>query len=150
MLNIASSEFALLLRSVLDRGGSLKFETRGSSMSPFIRDSDWVTTAPLGRRAVRLGDIVACVVSENERPIIHRVVSRKNGCYLIKGDRTASADGHAYAEDIIGRVTVVERNDRKVMLGLGPERVMIAILSRVGLLRLLGPLGRLVRFLGGR
>ena len=50
---------------------------------------------------------------------------------------------------ILGRVTRIERAGRRVRLGLGPERALIAVLSRRGLLRPLGlrigPLLRLLR-----
>ncbi len=149
MLKISGFELSQLLQAVLSRGGELKFQASGSSMSPFIKGSDWVTISPFRRSFPRLGDVVACIHPEKKKLIIHRVVGRRNGCYLIKGDRTAPIDCRARKEDIIGRVKSVERNHRKIAVGLGPERVVIAFFSRLGLIGLFGPLGRLVKILAG-
>ena len=46
----------------------------------------------------------------------------------------------------MGRVTRVERNGKEIFFGLGPERFLIAFLTRRGLLfPLLYPLWRMVR-----
>jgi hypothetical protein len=57
----------------------------------------------------------------------------------------ANADPVASPEDLLGRVTRVERGGRRVRLGLGVERLPIAWLSRVGLLRVLARLKERLR-----
>jgi hypothetical protein len=73
------------------------------------------------------------------------VLSVKGGNFLIQGDNMPEKpDGMIPREAIVGLVTRVERDSRRVRLGLGPERFLLALLSRYGLLaairRYAGPL----------
>jgi hypothetical protein len=131
-----------LMGAVLARGAAFRFCARGWSMAPFIRDGDVITVSPLGRDLPRAGEVVAFVRPEGGNLVVHRAVARRGTALLIQGDGVAEyRDGVIPAENLVGRVTCVEREGRKVCLGLGPERAAIAWLSRA---RLLIPLwGRL-------
>jgi hypothetical protein len=111
-------------------------------MAPFIRDGDVITVSPLGGAPVRLGEVVAFLHPVAKKLVVHRVITRRDTAMLIQGDGIADGpDGLVSLERVLGRVTCVERAGRPVWLGLGPERVMIAWLSRA---RLLIPLGTLL------
>jgi hypothetical protein len=128
-----------LMRAVLDRDAAFRFRARGWSMAPFIRDGDVITVAPLQGALPRVGEVVAFVRPGAENLVVHRVVARRGTASLIQGDAVAAyKDGAVPVENLLGRVTRVEREGRDVWLGLGPERVAIAWLSRA---RLLIPLG---------
>jgi len=73
---------------------------------------------------------------------VHRLVGRASGGWVTRGDGAPAPDEPAALQDVLGRVAEVERAGRRVRLGLGPERVCIALLSRFGLL---GPLVRAYR-----
>jgi len=124
-----------LLRAVLDRGAPFRFEAPGFSMSPFVRDGDAITVSPLSDAAPRLGDVVAFIRPETGKLVVHRVVGKQDGAFLIQGDNAEETDGPVPAANVLGRATRVERNGKKVYLGLGPERCLIAFLTRRGLLR---------------
>ena len=124
-----------LLRAVLERGQPFRFEAPGFSMSPFIQDSDAITVAPLSGAAPHLGDVVAFIRPETGKLVVHRVVGKQDGAFLIQGDNAEEMDGLVPAANVLGRVTRVERDGKKVYLGLGPERYLIALLSRWGLFR---------------
>jgi len=104
-------------------------------MSPFIRDGDVVTVSPCPRDTMGLGDVVAFVQPCSGRLAVHRVVGRGRDSWRIRGDNTPEADGWIGHDDILGRVTRVERAGKRVRLGLGPERVLIALFSRRGWLQ---------------
>jgi hypothetical protein len=54
---------------------------------------------------------------------------------LILGDNTPEETGErVVSANLIGRVTRIERNGKKVWLGLGLERYLIALFSRTGTL----------------
>ncbi len=57
------------------------------------------------------------------------------GGYLIRGDNAPEGDGLVPLQDILGLVTRVERNGRRVLLGRGPERRLLAFLVRRDLLQ---------------
>jgi len=103
-------------------------------MSPFIKDGDVVTISPIHISSPSIGDVVAFIYKETGKLLIHRVVGKSGESYLTRGDNTLEGDGLIYSANILGYVTRVERNGKKVSLGLGPERFLIACLARKGLL----------------
>jgi len=132
---IPNAVLVALLRAVLERSQPFRFEAPGFSMSPFIQDGDAITVSPLSVAAPRLGDVVAFIRPESGKLVVHRVVGKQDGAFLIQGDNAEETDGPVPAANVLGRVTRVERNGKKVYLGLGPERYLIALLSRWGLFR---------------
>jgi hypothetical protein len=140
-----------LLGDVLARGVPLRFEARGSSMSPFIRDGDTVTIAPLCARRARFGEVVAFAGPAGGL-VVHRVTARRPGCYEIRGDRLRGPRDIVPVTRVLGAVTRVERHGRRVRFGLGPERVLVAGLARLGLLQPLVAVLRVARapFVGQR
>lgn len=120
-----------LMRAVLSKGVPFRFRARGWSMAPFIRDGDVITVSPVLHSRPRIGQVVAFATPEEEKLVVHRVVGRRGEALLIQGDSVPhGADGMIPPENIMGRVTRVERNGHDVWLGLGPERIAIAYLSR--------------------
>jgi hypothetical protein len=108
-----------------------RFEARGVSMAPFVRDCDILTISPLRARA-RLGDVVA-FTGESGGLVVHRVAARRGGCYEIRADGLPDALDLVPVDEVLGVVTRVERRGRDVRLGLGPERVLVAVLLRLRL-----------------
>ncbi|MDP2941271.1 MAG: S26 family signal peptidase [Candidatus Omnitrophota bacterium] len=125
-----------LLEATIPRGRPLRFQANGFSMTPFIRDNDIITIAPLSRSRNLLGMPVAFVQPKTKKLVVHRIISCSGGRYGAKGDNSWGGDGLLRRADIIGVVSAVERNGRRLLLGLGPERILIAWLSRFHLLRL--------------
>ena len=130
-----------LLEAVLERGQQFRFRVGGMSMFPFVRNGDVVTVSPFRGDEPRVGDIVAFLHERSRSLALHRVVSVDDRSYVIRGDSAVNADGKIPGKDILGRVVRIERDSREVRLGLGSERRMIAMLSRVGLS------GRLISFM---
>jgi hypothetical protein len=138
--NVKESELSLpgpalleLLRATLAKGMSFRFRAKGFSMDPFIRDGDMITVGPLADQSPGLGDVVAFIQEETGKLLVHRVIRIKGNSCLIRGDNSAGADGLIPRAHILGRVKRVERDDKNVSFGFGPERSLIAFLSRVGL-----------------
>lgn len=145
--SVLSPRYSLLsnlLRDVLQKGADCKFIATGCSMSPFIKDGDVLTISPL-LFSPDIGDVVAFIHPKTGKLNIHRVVSKKGDFYLVKGDNTLEADGFIRKENVIGFMTAVERKGRRISLGLGAERFLIAFLNRNNLFPLLFPFWRLIR-----
>lgn len=124
-----------LTQAVLARGIPIRFRARGWSMAPFIRDGDVITVAPLLQARPDVGEVIAFVRPEDLNLVVHRIVARRGASVLIQGDNGIDeTDGIIPQENLLGRVTQIERNGRPVRLGLGPERFVIAWLSRTRLL----------------
>ena len=118
-----------LVCAVLERDKPFRFRAGGSSMAPFIRDGDFITITSPDRHNLRAGDVLSFRHPGNGRLVIHRLVRKLDGRYLMKGDSSASVAVTIQPENILGKVDMVERNEIPVIFGFGPERFLIAFLS---------------------
>jgi signal peptidase I len=119
-----------LMRAVLEKGKAFRFEARGTSMIPLIRDGDAVTVGPFAGAEPKVGDVVAFADPEGDRLRIHRIVKAGDGTFLLKGDHDPGGDGLFFREAILGRVSRVERGGRAVRLGPALRSPALAWLSR--------------------
>lgn len=113
------AQFRDLAEPVLRDGHRLRFQARGSSMGPFIKDGDVLEVAPLGKGWVRLGDVLL-VEAGDGRWLAHRVIKtrRRNGerWFLLKGDACPDPDGWFDTKHFLGRVLIVDRGGRQIDL----------------------------------
>jgi hypothetical protein len=121
-----------LVRDLLSDGLPVKVTVTGSSMVPFIRAGDVVTLRP-GAEAF-LGGVIA-FLRPGARLVVHRVIARAGAGVVTRGDASPETDDPVGWGDVLGHVVGVERGGQPVGLGLGPERALIAVLSRWGLLQ---------------
>ncbi len=133
-----SISVAGLAGDLLARGTEVRMMVTGSSMTPFIRSGDVVTLVPPPPGGVGLGDVVACSPHSGQL-VIHRVVAGTAHAPLTQGDAAPAADEPG---SVLGVVSRVERAGRTVRLGLGPERRLLALAQRWGLLLPLRALAR--------
>jgi hypothetical protein len=132
-LSLSGRALIDLMQAVHVKGLPFRFNAGGHSMAPFIRDGDVISVSPLASRTPGLGDVVAFIQPKTKSLCMHRVLSVQKDSFLIQGDNLPeNPDGMIPREAIIGRVTGVERAGRRVRLGLGPERLLLAFLSRCG------------------
>jgi signal peptidase I len=131
---IPNGKFAALMSAVLLNGTPFRFQASGFSMSPFIKDGDVITISRVNVKKVSLGDVVAFINPVNGSLSVHRVVEHKTNAYLIKGDNSAKLDSWVGQEQILGRITHVERSEQTIRFSLGPERFLIALFSRYNFL----------------
>jgi signal peptidase I len=101
-----------LIEAVHEKGASFRFQAKGFSMTPTIRDGDVITVAPLKDIMPRRGDVVAFRHPERPQLLVHRVLHAKEKKYYIKGDNSPEGDGWVPAESILGLITNVERRGK--------------------------------------
>jgi len=145
-LSLGTRPFKELLIEVLHRGAAFRFRAKGFSMSPFIKDGDVITVAPISQDKPRLGDVVAFLDPDTEELVVHRVIGKMDNDRLyIRGDNLPTQKHLVSMSEILGRVKRVEQDRRAMSLGLGPEKALIALLSRKELLLpVLLPLWRII------
>jgi hypothetical protein len=131
-LPLSGDSLTALLRAVLAKGKPFRFRVMGFSMSPFIKDGDVVTVSPLVGRKPGTGEIVAFLRPGTDKVAIHRIVRKKSGWFFLRGDNTYSVDGVLPLDRILGAVSGVERNGRKVHGSVGRWSPAVALLSRTG------------------
>ncbi|MEQ8171645.1 MAG: signal peptidase I [Candidatus Eremiobacterota bacterium] len=136
-------ELIVLLQEFSGKGASLRFQARGGSMTPFIRHGDIITITPL-TCSLRTGDVVAFINPANNKLAVHRIIDTGKKFFIIKGDAFSRPDGVISEDNILGCVRKVERNGKSISLGLGSERIIISWFSRLGILK---PLVYLFRIL---
>ena len=134
-LPLSDQALQSLMCAVLAKGKPFRFRARGWSMTPFIRDRDVITISPLQQGLPGVGEVIAFVRPEKGNLVVHRVVAQRSAAVLIQGDNGPGFEDELIPKDnLLGRVTQIERNGHPVRLGLGPERFVIAWLSRTKLL----------------
>jgi len=129
-ISLDGESIKALLKEVLQRGKKFRFQAKGFSMQPFIRNGDVITLAPLVDRTIQIGDVGACEEPVSGKLIVHRVVGKKGAQYLIKGDNAFKIDGLVDRKAIFGRVVKIERRGKTVSFSLGPEKKTVAMVSR--------------------
>lgn len=97
---------------ILRSGRAVRFQARGDSMSPLVRDGDVLTVHPADAGSIRLGDVVL-FTDGHGRPLVHRVIRKVAGRegihFTVQGDRVSQPDGEIPAARVHGRVTAIER-----------------------------------------
>jgi hypothetical protein len=110
--------FVHLLEALLGGGHSVRFRAPGSSMHPTIRNGEAITVVPIGRSPVRVGDVV--LYRRGHAAIAHRVVrvrsSGRSVGFVLRGDAAYSCDRPIELAQVLGRVTAIERDGRRVRL----------------------------------
>jgi ribosomal protein S18 acetylase RimI-like enzyme len=105
-----------LSKDILRKGKSIRFQARGWSMRPFIQDGDFITISPVENFSLKVGNVVLYSASGN-RIIVHRIIRKykKEGkiTFFIKGDAAFGSPDRVDAQNVLGKVTAVERKGRR-------------------------------------
>lgn len=131
-LTLSCNNLRQLMEGVFSKNALFKFQAGGNSMHPFVKNFDILTISPYHKDSPQTGDIVAFTGINGDRLIVHRIIGKQKNRYLIKGDNNFSVDGYAARDRIIGKVVRIDRDGRKIRIGIGIERYLIAALSRRG------------------
>jgi len=104
---------------MLEKGKSIRFQAKGWSMRPFIRDGDFIVVSPVKGSSIRKGDVVFYSTTENEI-IVHRIIRKykKNDriTVLIKGDASFGPPEKVDIQNVLGKAIAIERNGREKRL----------------------------------
>ncbi len=121
------SELVPVILEVLAKGGSFSFIPNGTSMLPTVTGGrDRVTLAPLPER-IKNGDIVLFKTDGGDI-VLHRVICQKNGLFTFCGDNLRLPEQNIPKSHLIGRVTEIERNGKKLSL-LSPTQRLCAFFT---------------------
>jgi signal peptidase I len=133
-LRLDDDAFAELSAEILRQGGSFQFRAHGSSMTPFIRNGDLLTIAPVDAASLEIGD-VALYRTRRDRIIAHRVVGRttQGGELVIetRGDARLASDMPVSGDRVLGRVVRIRQGGRVYRLDRGPWRLAARVWIRV-------------------
>ncbi|MGA8621065.1 MAG: S24 family peptidase, partial [Candidatus Sulfotelmatobacter sp.] len=103
-----SARFEALSRELLNSGKSVRFEARGASMAPSIRDGEIVHVTPVIVSKLRKGDIV---LTKGDREfLLHRVVVTQHdeNFFITRGDCGKQNDPPVSGDQVLGIVVAKE------------------------------------------
>lgn len=146
-------ELLKLSRDLLARSTSIRFQAKGWSMRPFIRDGDLITVSPPWNSPVRVGDVVL-YKNTDERVIVHRVIRKTKTegglVFFIKGDATLGQPEEVHTKSVLGRVSAIDRNGQEKRLDTKLHRTIGLIFARLyAFSHWIYPIGSIVKH-GGR
>lgn len=144
-LSISNAALVKLMQEAFSKGSSFRFQVKGFSMLPFIRDNDLLTISPFSSSSDSLGNSVAFIHPKTGNLVIHRLIAKHNNSYIAKGDNVSQSDGLILKENMLGYVTKLERGGRIIPFGFGTERLLIALLSRINVFCLFLSVHRFMR-----
>ncbi len=125
--------FPVLISDLLTDGNKVRFRAPGDSMYPTIRDGDEITVAPIDAASITIGDII--LYRHKSGITAHRVMhiiepSEENAPsapkdpqdrsssetlqFFLRGDAAIVFDDPIRANQILGKVTLVERQGRHI------------------------------------
>ena len=134
VLGLNGTEFQALTVQLLAEGYQVRFQASGESMQPFIQDKDILEVAPIKGKRIKQGEVLLVETGEG-RLLAHRVVKigRNNGIpyYYTRGDSCTIPDGSFRIENILGRVEIVERGNKRIKLTSSLQRKRAMVWVRI-------------------
>jgi uncharacterized repeat protein (TIGR01451 family) len=121
-----SERFEVLSRELLNNGVPVRFEARGASMSPCIRDGQVVHVTPVIVSKLRKDDIV---LTKGDRGfLLHRLVVTEpdKNLFITRGDRGEQNDPAVSGDQILGLVVAKE-------ISLGSKIIRIELTGFMGI-----------------
>ncbi len=107
-----TAEILPLIKESLKSGHKVSVTVTGNSMMPlFAHERDSVV---LEKAFVYKPRDIVLYLRDNEKPVLHRIVAKKEGSYSMCGDNQEVAEYPILEEQILGRVCEFERKGKKV------------------------------------
>ena len=117
--------------------GNLHVVYTGTSMHPTLIEPELLEVAPYHGRPVRRGDVVYFRPPEEQQELVHRVIAAiqpgtPQSSVHTRGDNSPAADPYRLQpDDIIGRVVVAQRGDRRRPIAGGLRGVLVGTAARL-------------------
>jgi signal peptidase len=138
-----------LSKDMLEKGHSIRFQAKGWSMRPFIRDGDFIVVNPVKNSSIKKGDIVFYSNAEN-KIIVHRIIRKYKKNHrikvLIKADAPFGSPEKVDRQNVLGKVVAIERYGREKRLDRKPYQIiglLFAVISPFS--RWIYPIGSLMK-----
>ena len=110
---IKLSEVSDLMLEVLNSGGEVSFITAGISMMPLLRDRCDKVFLSKPKQKPKKNDVVF-YQRENGQYVLHRIISVKNGEYVLRGDNQSVCEYGITDKHIIAVAVAFERNGKHI------------------------------------
>ncbi len=126
-LTAAPAEKQHLLAEVLRARGSARLRVTGTSMLPTIWPGDVAVLERVATTDLRVGDVI--LFQQDSRLFLHRIIAAAAGDeFATRGDAMPQADPMVRPQQILARVSAIERRGRLIRhFELSPWRKMIGL-----------------------
>ena len=153
-INSTGADFLELSRDIFEKGKSVRFQAKGWSMRPLIRDGDLIVVNPIENSSIKTGDVVFYSTTGN-KVIVHRLIRKykQKGriTAFIKGDASFSSPEKIDIQNVLGKVIAIERNGRKKRLDTKLHQIIGLLLSGISpVSHWIYPIGSVVKHSGRR
>jgi signal peptidase I len=135
IIHCGGADFYELSKDVLARGACLRFQARGGSMRPLIRDGDILEVQPVEVAEVRVGDVIF-FRGHRENMLAHRLVNKTRAedgetKLIAKGDSASQFDRPVRPNQLFGKVISIERGQKRVELDSGLIKLIGLLWAKV-------------------
>ena len=121
--------FESTVTELLGRGITVRFQASGDSMYPSIRNGEHVHVAPVEPSSLRIGDVI---LARAQRGLTaHRLVKLAGGAATTRGDNAIGHDAAVPFNEILGRITHIERDGAMLKVPATPFRRNLLSLSQL-------------------
>lgn len=117
----------------MKEGREVKITVAGESMRPFLRSGDQVLLQPVRREELMVGQIV--LANYSNAYVLHRLVGKKKGLWMLAGDANYSQIEYVTSSDIKAVITQAYRKDSKLSIYSWQSRLTGLIWFRMRLYR---------------
>ena len=109
-----TNQLVEMAESLLDENRTLSFRMQGNSMFPTMKEGDLGYVEKCTPDELKIGDVV--VFKANEKLVAHRLTSMfyQNGVRVFetKGDKNSFHDAPFTSEELVGKITSIQRKNR--------------------------------------
>ncbi|RLQ96271.1 S24/S26 family peptidase [Falsibacillus albus] len=112
----------LLLKDVIQKEGKIRLPASGSSMYPFIQQGDMCQFVYVQQHEWKKGDILL-FFSESLRLVAHRYYGKHHDKLLFKGDSNLGFDPPIKPEQVIGKLSVIEKKGKHIEINVAAAQL---------------------------
>lgn len=118
MMDITGENIWNLKESALNQNISVRITLTGTSMRPFLQHGDIAIVDKVPITDLKRGDIIAFKILDKyiAHRLIKKIIEKNNYTLITKGDSCSEFDKPVFASDIIGKVSLIKRNNRIINL----------------------------------
>ena len=125
----------LRIADALKRRGRISLRVHGTSMQPWVRPKDIALIRQISIENVRCGDVV--LFRREDHLFVHRIVEKRGSLdaaqLFSKGDAHPTSDGVVQEQELLGRVTRIYRNGRRIDLDAPRQLALGLFISQLSL-----------------
>ncbi len=103
---LESQAFGELVNGLLASGLGFRFQAKGRSMLPLIRDGEMLHVQRTNAAQLKVGDIV--LFRQDSKFKAHRIIRKRKDEFVTRGDAGLEPDGAIQGEAIVGKVVAKE------------------------------------------